>query len=58
VIDVLNSKIELVLVVVRFAAELSAVVGEHAIDGNLVFVENGTAQSFIRSAAVRGVLRS
>src|SRR5262245_41924015 len=39
VIDVLNSKIELVLVVVRLAAELSAAVGEHATDGNLVFVE-------------------
>src|SRR5215471_19722710 len=39
VIDVLDGQIELVLVVVRLAAELRSSVSEHATDGNFVFVE-------------------
>jgi hypothetical protein len=55
-IDVLNGKMELVLVVGWLAAELSASGGERPTDGNLVSSKNETTRSFVRSAPVRGVL--
>jgi hypothetical protein len=58
VIDVLDREIQLVLVPFGVAAELAAAVSQHAQKLDIVFLEDGSTRSLIRSAAVMGVLRS
>ena len=55
---VLDGQVKLVFVAFGLAAVLRAAIGERTTDYDRVLVKKGTTRSFVRSAAVSGVLRS